>query len=114
MTTQETQIAAVICPFINRRGIIRFYYQDTSKKNNDWRGVEPHLIGILRSTRNAVLIAWFIPTPAQLIGGETAGWRQYLLRNISQVGSMNQTFQRTRPGYNPNDPKMSQIICRIP
>ena len=112
MTSKETQMATAICQFVQSKTVIQFYYQDASTDNNDWRVVEPHLIGILRTTGNAVLSAWFLPTPAQIQGGETQGWRLYLLNNISQVGSLNRHYTRTRPGYNANDSRMSRIICR--
>jgi hypothetical protein len=112
MTAKETQMAGFICPFVQSKTIIQFYYVDSSNDNSDWRIVEPHLIGILKTTGNAALAAWFLPTQVQLQNGETQGWRLYLLDNISTVSSSNRHYTRTRPGYNPNDSRMSRIICR--
>ena len=61
MTVAEQQIAKTICNSIKENRIIKFFYSDTTKNNNDWRMVEPHLIGINKTTDRAQLRSWFLP-----------------------------------------------------
>jgi hypothetical protein len=100
-----------------KRKRVWIMYQDKKKKNRDeFRYVEPHLIGELLSTGNVELSAWFIPTIEQAEQyGDKQGWRLYELDNISEVRDTdpNDIMTRTRPNYNRDDQRMRAIYCNI-
>ncbi len=94
----------VICEAINNKNLLRFEY------HNYDRIVEPHLLGRDKSD-NDVLSAY-------LVGGFTKSsdpryWRRYLLKDIRSLMKLNQRFEGSRRGYNPNDPTMAEIHCRL-
>lgn len=113
MTAVENQIAEIICALIKSRSVVKFFYTDTTKLNNDWRIVEPHLVGVNKNTNLVQLRAWFIPNEGQVLAGEQEGWRLYRLDNISNIENLGSTFTYNRPLYNPNDKSMIRILCRV-
>ena len=85
---------------ISRRHVISFSYDGRQ------RVVEPHLVGIDRDGE-MTLIAW------QLSGGNGEGWREFHADKLSGLSTTGKRFSDARPGYNPNDPKLDRIICRL-
>jgi hypothetical protein len=86
---------------VESHNIIAFWYKGLR------RLVEPHTYGINKGTGNEDLSAYQIECP-----GELPGWKNFLIDDITQMEVTNGTFAQTRPGYNPNDSKMSQIFAR--
>lgn len=70
------------------------------------RLIEPHLIGV--TTAGNVALSAF-----QLSAESGSGFRVFLLDNIAFIETTGDTFEQTRPGYNSNDPTMSQIILAL-
>lgn len=93
-------MSADICKAIATRVLISFNYKGVN------RTVEPHIVG--RNKKGALsLSAW------QLSGGSGIGWRDYLVIEMSGILISDQPFSAPRPGYNPNDTTLAEIICRI-
>ena len=106
-------ITNILCTAINEKKLVKFYYDDKYSNFTDWRIVEPHLVGIHKSTGNTTLVAWFIPTQQQLSTGHREQWGNYLINRIESLQVLDRTFQKTRPKYNPNDSRMSSISCNV-
>lgn len=112
ITFYEENLIRTICPAVIAKQKIRFWYSDKTKDYEDFRTVEPHLIGRNRNTGFINLSAWFLPTQEQVWEGATPRFHVYCLENISKIEMLNETFKTTRRGYNPNDTTMCKIYCR--
>ncbi len=115
VTLYEKNVAEILYPAIKAKRLVKFYYIDKTKDYEDWRIVEPHLIGELKTTGNIILSGWYLPTQQQIIQyGETEKWGNYILGNvdIKRIEILEQTFSFTRFGYNRNDSRMKIIHCR--
>lgn len=93
-------MSSELCKAIAGRAVISFLYKGVT------RTVEPHMVG--RNQKGAIaLSAW------QLIGGSGVGWRDYLVTEIASISFTGTQFAAPRPGYNPNDTTLTEIICRV-
>ncbi|MBK5277233.1 MAG: WYL domain-containing protein [Bacteroidia bacterium] len=111
MTPPEKDNISIISQAIESKSLIRFWYENTTTSHKDWRVVEPYLIGKF-SRKHLQLSAWRIPTTEQLYNGQKESWRAYIIRNISQVQILEQSFE-VRVDYDPTGNGMSEIICGI-
>ncbi|SRR5258708_1625729 len=111
MTATEQALSQKLCPAVKEKNLIKFWYEDDDSTKNDWRTVEPHLIGIHKSTGNALLTAWFLPDSEQKSKGWKEEWKTFKLLNISKEKILSQKYIKTRKDYNPKDSRMSQILC---
>ena len=94
---------STIAQAVRERSIVTFWYDGLN------RTVEPHTYGIHKDTGNEVLSGY--QTGGFSHSGELPGWRLYSLSEISNLTVTGATFTSTRPGYNPNDSRMSQIFA---
>ncbi|MGD0780088.1 MAG: hypothetical protein ABR954_04820 [Dehalococcoidales bacterium] len=94
-----------ICSVIDSRKVISFYYR------GDIRFVEPFCYGLHKSSGNEVLRGYQIKGFSEF--GEPFGWKLYLVNEISKFVITDNNFRGDRKDYNPNDPMMKKIICRI-
>ncbi len=94
----------LICTAIAKRRLLTFRYQGFE------RVVEPHLLGETRAGHD-VLLAWFLRGYSESEGG--AGWRSYRLSEMGSICLLDETFDRSRPGYNLNEESMLQIHCKL-
>jgi hypothetical protein len=95
-----------ICKAIAERRLINLKYE------NDFdRTVEPHILGRKKNTHNDCLGAYLIGGYSE--SGELDSWRSYMLAKILSLSVLEQTFEGARPGYNPEDPSMGAIYCRL-
>lgn len=90
----------VICGAISTQSVISFSYTGAA------RTVEPHALGYDRGG-HLTLSAW------QLSGGSGQGWRDFRFDRMRDIVVTDVQFPTTRPGYNPNDSTLTQIVCRI-
>lgn len=112
MTFYEKSLIELLKPAIHSKNLIKFWYEDSENDMEDWRIVEPHLIGQNKyKAAHIWLSAWFLPTQQQIIQGYTPDWKTYMLDNIKQVEILDQTFRMTRINYNPHDKRMKTIFC---
>ncbi|MEJ0054448.1 MAG: WYL domain-containing protein [Bacteroidota bacterium] len=112
MTPQEQQLIDVICPAIQNKQLIRFWYLNATNGLRDWRTVEPHIIGQI-PRKHIQLSAWFIPTPEQAMVGQKENWRTYTLRNISDVQVLDKFFINPRSDFQPSGYGMKDIFCCV-
>jgi predicted DNA-binding transcriptional regulator YafY len=94
----------LVCKAISQRLLMMFAYSDTV------RVVEPHLCGI-NSAGNVVLSAWMLPGYSR--SDPDGAWRSFLLDRIWAAQTLPQHFDGARPGFNPADPHMRQVICAL-
>lgn len=85
---------------IESMSVIAIYYKGSRRE------VEPHLIGT-NLKGNLALSAF------QLSGGSGMDFRSYLIAEITSVELTGESFSGPRPGYNPNDETMSEIIVKL-
>ena len=90
----------LICGAIANRSVISFSYTGSQ------RTAEPHILGYDRSG-DLTISAW------QLSGGSGQGWRDFHFDKMRDIALTEIQFSGARPGYNPNDPTLAQIICRL-
>lgn len=110
MTPHEQQLIDSICPAIQSKKLIRIWYQNTTSGLQDWRTAEPYLIGSF-PRKHIQLIAWFLPTPEQIMAGQKEGWRAYILKNIAEAQILEYLFEKTRQDYDPKGNGMKDIHC---
>lgn len=94
-----------ICSAIDSRKVISFYYR------GGVRFVEPFCYGIHKSFGNEVLRGYQVRGYSEF--GEPSGWKIYPVDKISNLVITNDNFRDDRKDYNPDDPMMKKIICRI-
>lgn len=94
-----------ICDAISNKNIIEFYYE------GGVRAVEPHCYGIHKNTGKEVLCGF--QTEGFSRSGGLPNWRFFIVDKISNLVVKNKYFTEPRPLYNPNDKRMSTIICNI-
>ena len=90
----------LICKAIQRRRRISFMYKGVRRE------VEPHLLGY-DFRGNLTLSAW------QLQGNSEEGFRNFHISEIAGIARGLIGFPRPRPGYNPNDQTIPQVVCRL-
>ena len=112
MTPDEKQLIDVICPALQSKSLIRIWYRNDTTGLQDWRTVEPYLIGSF-PRKNIQLSAWFLPSPEQKLAGQKEGWRAYLLKNISEVQIQDTNFKMLRPDFDPTGNGMKDLFCVI-
>ena len=93
-----------ICDAIAARAVIEFNYRGLS------RVVEPFCHGISRAG-NEVLRAYQVGGDSE--SGTPFGWKLYEASHMSGITPTGATFERTRPGYNPNDSQMTSVHCSV-
>jgi hypothetical protein len=97
-------VKETICEAIAGKNLLRFNY------HNYDRIVEPHLLG--RDKAGDDILS------AYLVGGftESGGsrhWRRYLVKEIRFLTKLKERFDHPRDGYNPCDPWVVTIHCRL-
>ena len=99
-----TNTKDLICAAIRGKRLLRFSY------GNYIRVVEPHIVG--RDTAgNEILSAYLVRGYSE--SRKQPYWRSYLLSELTRLEMLDETFAGPRKGYNPNDPKMVKVYCRL-
>lgn len=93
-----------ICSAIRTKRIISLYY------DGGFRSFEPYCHGRTKKG-NEVLRAFQISGYSR--SGKQKGWKLLSVSKISNLKILDETFQGNRREYNPKDPAMSSIFCRI-
>ena len=94
----------IIIDAIRNRRILSFRY------HGHQRLVEPHLLG--------VTTAGTLSLSAYQIGGSSDSgnvpdWRLFVVNEILELQSTANSFEGTRPKYNPADTRMSRILAKL-
>ena len=92
-----------ICQAIANKDIIEFCYRGM------WiRLFEPHTCGIHKDTGNKVLSGYQLGGYSE--SGNLPDWRLFIMDHIADLRITDGKFLGPRPGYNPNDSRMSRIF----
>lgn len=94
---------ALLCKAISDGLVIEFLYDGQN------RVVEPFTLGIHKTTGNLVLSAYRVGGYTK--SGNEPPWRLYTVKDISSLRITDQPSADTREFYNPNDSRLSTIIC---
>ena len=99
----------VLCAAIQSRHLVQFYYSGDNAPGV--RTVEPHMVA--DNLRNHLaLSAWFLYGASE--SQEGAGWREFLLSEISDATILPEQFSGTRPGYKPDGGKaFHNVQCAL-
>jgi hypothetical protein len=103
MNTSVDQKKDLLCRAIAGKHLVQFKYDGRS------RIVEPFSCGI--SSAGSYLLRGF-----QIRGSDKTKplcWRLYELAGMSQLSVTQHVFKGKREDYNPEDPLMTEILCRI-
>lgn len=112
ITEYEIELIRQLTPIIKNKQLIKFWYEDIDRYYNDWRIVEPHLIGQHKyKAANIMLVAWFLPTQEQIMYDHREDWKQYNLMAITKIEILDNRYTNCRPFYNPLDKRMKTIFC---
>jgi hypothetical protein len=85
---------ATICQAIGSRNYIQFYYDGNEAVG--YRTVKPCTVGYNKADHLS-LSAWYVSGVSE--SEEGPGWREYLLKSISQVTILQEKFDAAPPGY---------------
>jgi hypothetical protein len=94
----------VICDAIRTKRLLRFVYDGYE------RVIEPHIYGVSTAGHEAVrgyLVRGWSGSDA------SPGWRMYLLDRMEGVAALTDSFSAPRTEYNPVDPQMERVYCRL-
>jgi predicted DNA-binding transcriptional regulator YafY len=94
----------IICEAISSKRRLQFTYRDRT------RVVEPQIFGI-NTKGEDLLSAYFVSGYSE--STRKPGWRAYLLSELTHLTMLEEKFPGPREGYNPNDPHMVKIYCRL-
>ena len=83
----------ILCDAIKNRQLVKFYYE------HGMRVVEPHMVAY-DEYEHLTLSAWFLRGHSNSDAGQ--GWRHYLVKDISQLEVLPETFAGPRDGYKPS------------
>lgn len=95
----------LICSAINEKKLLRFFY------DGGFRVVEPHCFG--EGTKGTDLLRAY-QVKGYSSSGNPFGWRLFDISEITALTVLEDTFDKARRDYNPNDSAMVLIYCRIP
>jgi len=94
----------LICEAIRCKKLLQFSYR------NHIRVVEPHIFG-RDSAGHDVLSAYLVRGYSE--SRKQPYWRFYLLSDLKVLTTLDETFSGPRKGYNPKDPRMLKVYCRL-
>jgi hypothetical protein len=75
------------------------------------RFVEPFCYGLHKGSGNEVLRGYQVGGFSEF--GEPFGWKLYPVDEISKLVITDDNFRGDRKNYDPDDPMMRKIICKI-
>lgn len=96
---------AVLVEAIEERRILEFVYDGLPRR------VEPHTYGRSREG-SLILVAYRIGGESH--SGKPEGWHLFSVQKITELKPTDLTFSETRPGYNPDDPRIPTPFARLP
>jgi len=93
-----------ICNAVDRRIVLELRYHSYS------RLVEPYVYGVSR-TGDELLRCYQVAGDS--VGGDRRGWKLLKIADISSFHATQTSFAPRTASYNPQDPGIPQIYCRI-
>ena len=94
----------LICEAIQCKKLLQFSY------GNHTRVVEPHILG-RDSAGHDVLSGYLVRGYRE--SRKQPYWRFYVLSDVTLLSMLDETFLGPRKGYNPKDPRMLKVYCRL-
>jgi hypothetical protein len=94
----------LICEAIRRKRLLQFSYE------NHTRVVEPHILG-RDAAGHDILSAYLVRGYSE--SRKQPYWRFYLLSDVKLLTMLDEHFPGPRKGYNPKDPRMLKVYCRL-
>jgi hypothetical protein len=92
-----------ICSAIQKRQLIEFVY------DRQLRTVEPHILwGDVDG--NTLLDCWEISESRSI---SEIGWKRFRVEDIGQLRTLEKSFPRPRPGYNPHSERYETVYCSL-
>lgn len=101
----KISIKTTICSAISSRRLIEFYYHGGA------RLVEPFCLGEISPGDKETLLCYQVSGYTKF--GEPVGWKLYRFSEISKLEVVNENFTGTRPGYDPDNLKMTTVYCCV-
>ena len=99
---------------IDHRWLLNINYEGDAENVPGRRWVEPYVWGNHVRTQNDVLRAWQYQGTSAKTKGIDKGWKMFRLDRITNTAPLTtKTFDRARPGYNPDDKHMSGIKNKV-
>lgn len=95
---------SVACEALQTRSVLALRY------NGHQRLVEVHVVGVSRD-RHEIMRVWQISGGS--VSGNPVGWKMIHLADATEAHITRQTSHAPRLDYNPDDPAMARIICRV-
>lgn len=110
---KEKEILGVLCDAINKRKLIRFYYQSVTSGKKGWRTVQPYILGV-KVNGKTFLAALPITELSKKIEDRSLG--HYLLNQLDTS-----TIEILEPGYKEprvergkiDDTPTIEVLCRF-
>ena len=93
-----------ICNAIRNKEIIQFYY------DGGIRIVEPFCYG--KNHKGNMVLSGF-QVDGYSSSGKAEGWKLFKIEEMKDISLTGKKFELIRPFYNPNDTRMSIIICKV-
>ncbi len=94
----------IVCNAMTNRRLLSFAYEGFE------RVVEPHLCA-QNAAGHDILLAWLVRGHSK--SEPRPGWRHYLLTEMRNVKVLEETFDKSRPGFKPHDRRMTTIYCKL-
>lgn len=102
----------LVCGLIEKRQIIRFWYQGFIKNLQGFWVIEPHLVG--RQGDSWFVWAWCLPSALHPAKEEAEGWRFFNVQFMTFLpNQVLGTFSCHRPDYDPMDSLMDEVMSYI-
>ncbi len=97
----------LICSSIRQLRPLEFYY------HGGLRSAEPFALGIVLTDKrdNEALLCW--QTGGVSDSAQDTGWKLYRMSDMEDIEVLNQYFTGDRPGYEPENLEMAQVICCV-
>jgi hypothetical protein len=94
----------LVCQAVRQRKVIRFHYDGGT------RDIEPHIHGTGKDGEE-LLRGYQVSGFSR--SGQSEGWKTFRLDEVRAMALTDRVFASPRIGYEPDDPLMSSIHCRL-
>lgn len=93
-----------ICTAIRSKKLLRFRYNEGN------RTVESYCYGETKNGKE-LLRAYQITGYSE--SGERIDWKLFSVKKLKNIRVLEENFTGRRPDYNPNDPVIEKVYCRV-
>ena len=115
MNTQRENIIDVLCNAIDKRRLIKFYYESNSSKKKEWRIIEPYIVGVKDKGAGNVFVTGLPKAElSKNIADRITG--HYLIDklDITKLEVLNETFEIPKvERIRITDTPTIRVICRF-